>query len=252
MRRTPNIDRFRLFRPRDCPQRHPWCLESRNVYELPGLEHETKLFGTERMVSRAGQEVEDWKYGDWDWDIFFLMQDAAPRDAITIRLGTHPDPFAARNFREEPQGGGAPTNRNLHDLASHLKCRKLAGSALVGLLKPGKNYSGNLFSCPHISAHCNDVLRWVLEEELTKRRKTICCLGKHAFDTIVDLLGMAENDRQRITSQRGAVASIGRFNVAYLWHPRSWPTRCYFPPGGRAVAEAAWKRMAAEAGLEWQ
>jgi|GEM_PF-1921073 len=254
MRRTPSIDRFRTFRPRDCPHKHPCCLESRNVYELPGLERESKLFGSERMVDSLGREVAEWRLGDWDWDVLLLMQDAAPHDEISARVGDHPDPFSARNFFEEPQGGGAQTNRNLHELASHLDCRKLAGSALAGVLKPGSDYSepvDELLTCPYVRAYCLDVLRWVLDEDGRTMPRTICCLGGPAFELVCELLTISENVQARLRRDRGSITRVGRFNVAFLWHPSRWPSSRYWPPGGRVVATEAWHRMATESGLRW-
>ncbi|GMV24144.1 MAG: hypothetical protein AMXMBFR58_01750 [Phycisphaerae bacterium] len=254
MRRTPNIDQFRDFRPQDCPFKHPWCMASRNVYELAGLAAEPKLYGSERMVDRLGREVPQWQLGDWDWDVLLLMQDAAPHDHIAARIGKHPDPFSARNFIEEPRAGGAPTNRNLLELTSHLGCRKLAGSAFAGILKPGADYSGpvdGLLRCPHIRAYCLEVLRCVLNEDGTTTSRTICCLGGPAFELVSELLNISAMEQERLGRERGSIARVGRFNVAYLWHPSRWPDPRYWPPGGRVVAEAGWRRMADEAGLHW-
>jgi hypothetical protein len=218
------------------------------VYELAGLASEGKMFGSERMVDRAGREVPTWQFGDWDWDVFFLMQDAAPHDKIAERIGKHPDPFSARNFFEEPRAGGAQTNRNLHELANHLDCRKLAGSAFVGVLKPGEDYSGpvdNLFDCPWIRGHCRDAIGWVFEEAQASRQRTICCLGGPAFELVAEILAIGDAEKSRLGRERGSTAAIGRFRVSSLWHPSRWP------PGGRQVAHAAWKRMATESGLRW-
>jgi len=138
MRRTPRLPKcIRGFKPSSCPYKHKWCLQSKNIYELPGLENERKLFGTERMVDCDGNEVKEWRFGDWNCDLLLLMQDAAPVDDILARVqAPHPDPISARNFWEEPNGGGARTNRNLHSLARGIEYRKLVGSALIGILKP--------------------------------------------------------------------------------------------------------------------
>jgi len=255
MRRTPNIDRFRGFSPQNCPFKHPWCLASRNVYELGGLTAESKLYGSERMVDHLGREFPTWQLGDWDWDALLLMQDAAPHDPIAARIGKHPDPFSARNFIEEPRAGGAQTNRNLHELAGHLECRKLAGSVFAGVLKPGTDYSGSvgkLLNCPHIRTYCLNVLRWVLNEDGRSTPRTICCLGEHAFEVVCELLDISVCERARLNRVRGSITQVGRFNIAYLWHPSRWPRSRYWPPGGRVVAEAAWRRMADETGIRWK
>src|SRR2546422_655570 len=102
--RTPLLPKFiRDFRPADCPQKHPWCRASKNVYEL--VANETKLFGTERMVDSTGREVPEWAFGDWNCDMLLIMQDAAAVDGIAARVGKHPDPFSARNFWDEPSAG---------------------------------------------------------------------------------------------------------------------------------------------------
>jgi hypothetical protein len=231
MKRTPRLPKFvREFRPSNCPSQHPWCLAGKNVYELPGLQNERKLFGTERMVDFAGREVREWAFGDWDCDMLLLMQDAAAVDGIAARVGKHPDPFSARNFWDEPSAGGAATNRNLYNLAHNIQCRKLVGSALIGILKPGSNYSGPIRECQYVRNHCLRALAWAMEPKQTPNLKTVVCLGTKASDFVSDLIG------------RGLV-DASRFRVTHLQHPSRYPA------GGIPVATAAWRRMATESGF---
>jgi len=230
-RRTPPLPKFiRDFRPADCPHKHPWCLASTNIYELPGLTNESKLFGTERMVDFAGNEVPEWAFGDWNCEMLLLMQDAAAVDGIAARLGKHPDPFSARNFWDEPSAGGAATNRNLYNLARNIQCRKLVGSALIGILKPGSNYSGPIRQCAYVRDHCLRTLAWTMDAKQTPSLKTVVCLGTKASDFVAVLIN------------RGLVDS-SRFRVAYLPHPSRYLR------GGIPVAVAAWRRMATESGF---
>jgi hypothetical protein len=233
------------------------------VYELEGLSGETKLFGSERMSDRIGQEVlnlqhrgrhVDWRFGDWDAEILLLMQDAAPHDGIRDRVGTHPDPFSARNFIEEPRAGGAQTNRNLHELASHLACRKLAGSAFAGILKGKDDYSGSvekLEECPWVRGYCIRVLRWVLDRKTTKHLKVVVCLGVTAADFVSEALAIDESEAELLRRERGGAIRAGHLLVSHLWHPSRWPNGRYWPPGGRKAAEAGWRRMAQACGLPW-
>ena len=231
MRRTPRLPKFvRDFSPAKCPYKHSWCLAAKNVYELPGLEKERKLFGTERMVYSDGTEVTDWAFGDWDCDMLLLMQDAAAVDGIAERIGNHPDPFSARNFIEEPRGKGATTNRNLFNLATTIDCRKLVGSALIGVLKPGSDYSSRVAGCPYVRDYCVRVLAWVLNPKQTPNLKSVACLGDKASQFLWYL-------------QTSNLVDWSRIRVTELWHPRFWPS------GGKAEVTAAWNKMAAASGF---
>jgi hypothetical protein len=228
-KRTPELPAFiRDFRPADCPHKHPWCLASKNVYEL--VTNESKLFGTERMVDASGREISQWAFGDWNCEMLLLMQDAAAVDGIAARVGKHPDPFSARNFWDEPSAGGAATNRNLYNLAANIQCRKLVGSALIGILKPGANYSGPIRECSYVRDHCLHTLAWAMEAKQTPNLRTVVCLGTKASDFVSDLIN------------RGLV-DASRFRVAQLPHPSRYPA------GGIPVATAAWRRMATESGF---
>jgi hypothetical protein len=223
-------DFIRGFVPSNCPYQHLWCLQSKNIYELPGLQNERKLFATERMTDRNGREVEWWRLGDWNCDLLLLLQDTAPVDGIRAWVGKHSDPFSATNFVEEPSAGGARTNRNLYELSHSIECRKLVGSALIGILKPGSSYSGPIRECQYVRDHCLRVLAWVMNRTQTPNLRAIVCLGKTATDFISHI-------------QRRDLVDCSRFRVAHLPHPSR------YPPGGKPVATAAWNRMAIEFGL---
>lgn len=232
MRRTPRLPNFiRDFSPAACPDKHPWCLASKNVYELTGLHNERKLFATERMVDSNGEEVKEWAFGDWDCDMLLLMQDTAPVDAIAARVGKHPDPFSARNFWNEPSAGGACTNRNLYNLAHRIQCRKLVGSALIGILKPGLNYSGPIRECRYVQDHCLRTLSWVLDPKQTPNLKTVVCLSRKADDFVSDI------------QQRGMV-NFSRLRIERLPHPSR-----YSLYGSKQAAENAWIHMATQSGF---
>ena len=258
MRRTPKIPpEFRSFRPRDCPEgdKHPWCMESRNVYELPGLENEPKLFSSESMVFADGREAPEWPFGDWDCDALLVMQDAAPWDAIQHRVEQQPephrDPFSQRNFVEEPTAGGAQTNQYLVRFARHLRCRKLAGNAMIGILKPPGEYSTRktdvlLMECPWIRGHCIDVIRWVLDAKRTPYLKLVACLGKPALDVVCEAVGVPGAMKSSLATERGRAEKVGRLHVAHTWHPRPTAWRTRVPEG---VVEDTWRRMARESGI---
>lgn len=261
MRTTPSIPTsFREWKPSNCPHAHCGCRASKNVYEIKGLEDERKLFGSERMVDRSGSEVSQhpykgtvvsWDFGDWNCDAFFVMQDAAPWDKIAERVDVHPDPFSARNFIEEPRAGGAATNRELQRFAAPLRCRKLAGSALIGVLRPGAKYSGpvpDLLTCDFVRDHCAGVLNWVCRESVTPNLKVVACLGNAALDFVVDAFAVSRADRRKLETNRGATVQMGRLLIANLWHPQpqAWSGV------GRVEVESAWKRMALEAGIPYE
>ena len=159
-------------------------------------------------------------------------------------------PHPRFNFIEEPQAGGAATNRELHTLARHLRCRKLAGSALVGILKPPGRYSTRkvdrrLMACPWIRNYCTRVLRWVIEKEQTRYLKVVACLGNAAFSFVCEALNLSMEARHRLAMEKGSTARAGRVLVSHLWHPsRS-------PEGGRSRAALAWRRMADESGIRF-
>jgi hypothetical protein len=261
MRRTPLLpEHFRDWKPSRCPHGHVGCLASKNVYEIRGLESERKLFGSERMVDSQGRDVVGrqykgadvtWEFGDWDCEAFLVMQDAAPWDKIAERVGHHPDPFSARNFIDEPRAGGAASNRELVRFSAPLRCRKLAGSALIGVLRPGNNYSGpipDLLQCDWVRKHCADVLHWVTHESQTPNLRVVACLGVAALDFITQSLHICPQDKAALENNRGCTVRSGRFRISYLWHPQpqAWSSV------GRSTAEAAWRRMAAEAGIPYQ
>lgn len=261
MRTTPTIPiGFRTWKPSLCPHGHSACRESKNVYEISGLQHETKLFGSERMVDSHGHEVigqaykhatVSWEFGDWDCDLLVVMQDAAPWNKIAERVGNHPDPFSARNFIDEPSAGGAATNRELQRFTSPLKCRKLAGSALIGVLRKGIEYSEpipDLLDCDWINGYCTNVLRWVINRSTTPNLKTIACLGRTAFDFISQVLAISSSDKTTLEQTRGSTIQRDRFRVSYLWHPQpqAWSKV------GRESVERAWRQMALESGIPYE
>jgi hypothetical protein len=233
MKRTPRLPKcIRGFKPSRCPYKHKWCLKSKNIYELPGLENERKLFGTEQMVDRDGNEVKEWRFGDWNCDLLLLMQDAAPVDDILARVqAQHPDPISARNFWEEPNGGGARTNRNLHNLARGIECRKLVGSALVGILKPstkpedkqtkkGSDYSNRLKECPYVRAYCKKALEWVIKRTSKVNLKTVACLGDKSFDFVSEILELDHSQRRYLD---GPILSLRRLVSQAYYYP-NWAT----------------------------
>jgi hypothetical protein len=231
VRRTPTLPSWiRRFRPSDCPNQHPWCLHSKNVYELPGLEDERKLFATERMVDCYGHEDKEWEFGDWDCDMLLLLQDAASVEGMEKYIGNHPDPFSATNFKEQTKDG-ARTTDNFYKLAHGICCRKLAGSARIGILKPGQKYSGRILECQYVQGYCLGVLAWVMHREQTPNLRAVVCLGTKSFDYISKI-------------KRRGMVDCGRFWAVKLTHPASWN-----PPGYSREATTAWNRMASEFGF---
>lgn len=225
-----------------------------NVYQLPGLENERKLFGTETMVWSDGRTVRDWSFGDWNCDLLLLMQDAAPVYGIAERVGKHPDPFSAQNFWEKPGAGGAKTNKKLHELAATVNCRKLAGSSFIGILKPpatapGANekrsdYSGPISNCPYIKKYCLDVLTWAFGK--AKNLGTIACMGQKPFQFASEIFDLSAAEMGQLQNVRGSLVARDRFRVSYLGHPGWFGHPSHWGFGGGEAALAAWNRMVRE------
>lgn len=201
-------------------------LPYKNIYEICPAEQ--LLFGTETL------------YGDWECDLLILGQDAGPADEFErLRDAGHPHPFAHREFRPgfpryDPAAGrgGAGTNETVHRLSERVECRKLYGSAMIGLFRPGQNYHGALPKPGLVRDHCVRVLRWVLDPEQTRNLAAVMCLGTLAADF----------------AQR-AIASSSLAK----------PPRVFRTPHPAAHAQAGkeqnvlptWRAMASEMGWRW-
>jgi hypothetical protein len=210
-----------------------------NIYEL--MPRETKLFGTEIFVDEYGVEETTWRYGDWDADLLLLAQDPANADKIEQRIAEgHPDPFCALDWRGFSDG--METNRNLHWLAQQIGCRKLYGSAYLGLLKSGKRGDA-IPSSPEVKPHLRRTLEWVLEPKQTPNLRAIACLGIEARNLIIQVLKL---DRAKAAALRQGVGSsirTERFYVIHLMHPG----RRNIGKGGCGPrAWSNWKKIAQE------
>lgn len=188
---------------------------SKNVYEL--VPSETKLFGTETLVDARGVAEPTWRYGDWDADLLLLAQDAANSEKIEQRITEgHPDPFCALDWRDF--NDGLETNRNLHWLAQQIGCRKLYGSAYLGLLKSGKRGDA-VPSSPEVKTHLRRTLAWVLERNQTPNLRTIACLGTEARDIITQVLNLDRAEAAALRQGVGSSIRTERFYVVHLMHP---------------------------------
>ncbi len=216
-----------------------------NVYEI--LPNETKLYGTESLVDENGVTEPSWKYGYWkSAELLLLAQDPSNLKTIQRRCDEgHPDPFCAFDWRfdkkGQPQRDGNETNRNLHWLGQQIDCRKLYGSAFVGLLKHGSNRSDPLPKGPAVRRYQRDVLKWVVDPSRTPRLRAIACLGRKARDLVAKvLLDRVERGRFK---KVGSAVRVGRFYVIYLMHPspiNHW--RAGFGP----EAWPNWRKLAVE------
>src|SRR2546423_4589802 len=72
-------------------------------------------------------------------------------------------------------------------LLNRLDCRKLYGSALVGLLKDGSR-GGATPKGTRVRQYTMDVLEWVIDANRTPQLKAISCLGTTARDLVADVL----------------------------------------------------------------
>lgn len=218
---------------RTTPAPLPECITSyrqppyTNIYDI--CPDERLLFGTETL------------YGDWDCDLLILGQDAGPADEFErLRDAGHPHPFAHREFRPgfpryDPTAGrgGACTNATVYALAERVGCRKLYGSAMIGLLRPGENYHGTLPKPTLVRDHCVAVLRWTIDPERTGNLVAIMCLGTLAADF----------------ARRALRAGS----------PLAKPPRVFHTPHPAAHAQAgkernvlpAWRALAHEMGWQW-
>lgn len=235
VRRTPVLpDWIRSFSDPACT----------NVYELPGFERERKLYGTEILVGRDGVEESSWRYGDWDAELLLLAQDAASVDNIKQRIGQHPDPFCALDWRCNTDGMEA--NRNLHWLAQQVDCRKLYGSAFAGLLKHGMR-SDPPPKSDAIRMHIRKVLQWVTDPAQTPNLRIIACLGNPARDLVADTLVRDRHSRAMLKHGVGSTIRAGRVRVIHLMHP----SRINQGKGGCGPrAWASWQRIASECGFK--
>ena len=203
MSTTPAIPAFvRSFR-------HP---PYRNIYEI--CPEESYLFGTESL------------YGDWkNAELLILGQDAGPADEFQkLREAGHPRPFAHREFRPGYPGynpslgrGGAGTNETVYRLAEHVGCAKLYGSALIGLCKPGRSYSGKLPRPSQVRPHCVRVLQWVLDPAQTPRLRAVMCLGNIAHEFVLRALREAPAIPHPLavftTPHPAAYRSVGKYGA---------------------------------------
>ena len=211
MKRTPPLPAWVV----GFPEQREACRNFKNVYEL--LPPETKLFGTETLVDEQGTEEPTWQYGDWDAQLLFLAQDACNADKIEQRIDNrHPDPFCAFDWRTS--GEGLETNRNLHWLAQQIDCRKLYGSAYLGLLKSGKR--GDVVpKGPDIKPHLCRTLAWVLQPKQTPKLQAIACLGTKARDLTIQVLGLDRAKAATLKQGVGSCIRTDRFYVIHLMHP---------------------------------
>jgi len=220
-----------------------------NVYEL--LPRETKLFGTESLVDWDGVAEPSWNYGFWKTaELFLLAQDASNAELIKQRRDTkHPDPFCAFDWR--CSSDGFETNRNLHWLAQQIDCRKLYGSALVGLLKDGSR-GGATPKGTRVRQYTMDVLEWVIDPDRTPLLKAIACLGTTARDLVADVLLDRHAATQFKRQEVGASIRSRNLYVIYLRHPgRRWAFRQNgLERGCGPNAWQHWKKIARDCGLK--
>jgi len=228
---------------RDFPKNKSVPRTFKNIYEL--LPNEMKLYGTESLVDENGGPESTWKYGHWKTaELFLLAQDASNVEHIEQRrdgntqhgIRPHPDPFCAWDWRFDkngsPQRDGNETNRNLHWLARQIDCRKLYGSAFVGLLK----YGARGDSPPKgqgVKEYKRKVLEWVIDPNQTPRLRAIACLGVQARDLVCDVLLDGIQSAQ-LKQGLGSAVRIGDLYIIHLMHsgrrnqgkggcgPRAW------------------------------
>jgi len=201
------------------PQLPDWirgytCGSFTNIYEL--CPDETRLYGVESL------------YGDWDGEVLLLAQDFAPRQLVLDRIA---DPNDRRPFRHSPK---VPTNTNLQQLADPLRCGKLYGNALGGLLR--NSDSDALPSLRDDTAHLLKVLRFACEHMPNLRG--IACLGTVAWDLCTEAFGIAGADRTEHMNERRSVDVGGVLLFAHAHPARVWSNR------GKANAVEDWRRMA--------
>lgn len=190
-----------------------------NVYEI--LPNETKLYGTESLVDDKGVPELSWKYGHWkEAELLLLAQDPSNLNTIQERIRRHPDPFGAKDWRVDENGNtrrdGSETNRNLHWLAQQIDCRKLYGSAFVGLLKHGCRRSDPLPRGPAVEKYKMEILEWVLSH--TPNLRAIACLGTQARNLVAKLI-LDRAQTRELKNGIGSAVRVGKLYVVYLRHP---------------------------------
>jgi hypothetical protein len=193
----------------------------RNIYELcPG---ETRLYGTESL------------YGDWGGELLLMAKDFAPSQLVLDRQAAgDPRPFHHTNWVREPMAPGARTNRTLHRLAERIKCGKLYGSALAGLLRTDGRLSGALSEKPQIGEFVHEVLRFTISQ--MPRLAGIACLGVDAWEWTTQALGLAGYSWGEHRARREPLVTAKGIRLFALAHPSR-------TPGGREMVERDWEVM---------
>ena len=199
------------------------CDRFTNIYEL--CPDETRLYGTESL------------YGNWDGEVLLLAQDFASRTVVERRI-TEGDP---RPYRHEPK---MMTNRNLMQLVDSMRCGKLYGSALAGLLRNSASNSGTLPPIDSIRPHLVRVLGFVREHMPNLRG--VACLGRLAWELWAKAFGVDVGDWAEHLNQRKPVDAGGVLMFAQAHPARVWSQR-----GGKENAFEDWRRMAERLGLEY-
>ena len=192
-----------------------------NIYQL--CPDETRLFGTESL------------YGDWDADLLLLAKDFAPSRLVRQRLAAGEErPYHHTDWHVNARGPGARTNRALYRLAERIGCRKLYGSALVGLLRDDEKVSGALADAAAITPFVCEALRFTIGQMPNLR--AIACLGADAWQWATRTFGHVGADwREHRDARRPLQAD--RLTLFALPHPSR-------TPGGTARVEGDWDAIA--------
>ena len=148
-----------------------------NVYSLPRLGNEQKLFCTETL------------FGDWDAPTLLLAKDAAPAHVIRTRIEQNDaDPWRHGVRGRDPMG--YRTNERVMEIAQLFLGSKLYGSALAHMLKENEQTSGSLADF-YSGGPLRDHLKRVLEFVVTNmcNLEAIVCLGNEAYGLVSACVG---------------------------------------------------------------
>jgi hypothetical protein len=197
----------------------------RNIYEF--CPKETRLYGTESL------------YGDWGGTLLLLAKDFAPSSLVEQRRQTGDErPFHHTDWRTEPKGPGAQTNRNLEQLVEPIRCGKLYGSALAGLLRSDGKVSGALSEKKEIGQFVREVLRFTISHMPNLR--VVACLGVDAWTWATEALGCGGLlDWSDHREKRKPVVTADGLRLFALAHPSR-------TPGRKAKVEGDWEALGRE------
>lgn len=196
-----------------------------NVYALPGLRDERKLYCTETIPG----------LNDWDAPTLLMAQDAAPVDVIKDRIRRGESNPWRHGVRGDSMGW--PTNERVQDLANRIRGSKLYGSVLAHMLKIGEELPELRGGLLH--DHLQRVLEFVVGD--MTNLQALVCLGNIPHQLVAS---WADDVRTAAKLPVGGCEEVGllgrRVLLCRLYHP----SRAF--KGGWKERRAEWHDVAGQ------